>query len=76
MDNLSAHKTKEIGEFVVKNAHHPDWDTLAKAMAEHIRYRNRPTATTDYSKPNGATHRRMNTRITDTTFPDRPLAFM
>jgi transposase len=31
-----------IGEFVVKNADHPDWDTLAKAMAEHIRYRNGP----------------------------------
>lgn len=31
-----------IGEFVVKNADYPDWDTLAKAMAEHIRYRNRP----------------------------------
>lgn len=31
-----------IGEFVVKNADYPDWDTLAKAMAEHIRYRNGP----------------------------------
>jgi transposase len=31
-----------IGEFVVKNADHPNWDTLAKAMAEHIRYRNGP----------------------------------
>jgi transposase len=31
-----------IGEFVVKNADYPNWDTLAKAMAEHIRYRNGP----------------------------------
>jgi transposase len=31
-----------IGEFVVKNADYPGWDTLAKAMAEHIRYRNGP----------------------------------
>ena len=31
-----------IGEFVVKNADHPDWNTLAKAMADHIRYRNGP----------------------------------
>jgi len=31
-----------IGEFVVKNADYPDWDTLAKATAEHIRYRNGP----------------------------------
>jgi len=31
-----------IGEFVVKNADHPDWQELAKAMADHIRYRNGP----------------------------------
>jgi len=31
-----------IGEFVVKNADYPDWETLAKAMADHIRYRNGP----------------------------------
>ena len=31
-----------IGEFVVKNADYPDWDTVAKAMADHIRYRNGP----------------------------------
>jgi transposase len=31
-----------IGEFVVKNADYPNWDTLTKAMAEHIRYRNGP----------------------------------
>lgn len=31
-----------IGEFVVKNADYPDWPALAKAMAEHIRYRNGP----------------------------------
>lgn len=31
-----------IGEFVVKNTDYPDWPTLAKAMAEHIRYRNGP----------------------------------
>lgn len=31
-----------IGEFVVKNADYPDWETLATAMAEHIRYRNGP----------------------------------
>jgi transposase len=31
-----------IGEFVVRNADHPDWDTLAKAMANHIQYRNGP----------------------------------
>jgi transposase len=31
-----------IGEFVVKNADYPNWDTLAKAMADHIRYRNGP----------------------------------
>jgi transposase len=31
-----------IGEFVIKNADYPDWDALAKAMADHIRYRNGP----------------------------------
>jgi transposase len=31
-----------IGEFVIKNADYRDWDTLAKAMADHIRYRNGP----------------------------------
>jgi len=31
-----------IGEFVVNNADYPDWDTFAKAMADHIRYRNGP----------------------------------
>jgi transposase len=31
-----------IGEFVIKNADYPDWDTLAKAMADHIHYRNGP----------------------------------
>jgi transposase len=31
-----------IGEFVIKNADYPDWNTLAKATAEHIRYRNGP----------------------------------
>jgi transposase len=30
-----------IGEFVVKNADHRDWDTLAKAMADYISLRNR-----------------------------------
>ena len=34
-----------IGEFVVNNADYPDWDTLAKAMADYIHLRNRPTAT-------------------------------
>ncbi len=29
-----------INEFVINNADYPDWDTLAKAMADHIRYRN------------------------------------
>jgi transposase len=29
-----------IGEFVINNADYPDWPTLAKAMADHIRYRN------------------------------------
>jgi transposase len=31
-----------IGEFVVKNADYPDWDTLTRAMANHITYRNGP----------------------------------
>ena len=31
-----------IGEFVVKNADYPDWETLTKAMADHITYRNGP----------------------------------
>lgn len=31
-----------IGEFVVRNADHENWDVLAKAMADHIRYRNGP----------------------------------
>jgi transposase len=31
-----------VGEFVVNNADYPDWDTLAKAMAHHIHYRNGP----------------------------------
>lgn len=31
-----------IGEFVINNADYADWDTLAKAMADHIRYRNGP----------------------------------
>ena len=31
-----------IGEFVVKNADYRDWAALAKAMADHIQYRNGP----------------------------------
>jgi transposase len=31
-----------IGEFVINNADYPDWDTFAKATADHIRYRNGP----------------------------------
>src|SRR4051795_4085064 len=31
-----------IGEFVINNADYPDWNTLAKAMADHIHYRNGP----------------------------------
>ena len=31
-----------IGEFVINNADYPNWDALAKAMADHIRYRNGP----------------------------------
>jgi transposase len=31
-----------IGEFVINNADYADWDALAKAMADHIRYRNGP----------------------------------
>ena len=31
-----------IGEFVIKNADYADWGALAKAMADHIRYRNGP----------------------------------
>lgn len=30
-----------IGEFVINNADYPDWDALAKAMADHINLRNR-----------------------------------
>jgi transposase len=30
-----------IGEFVIKNADYPDWNTLAKAMADYIHLRNR-----------------------------------
>jgi transposase len=31
-----------IGEFVINNADYVTWDALAKAMADHIRYRNGP----------------------------------
>ena len=31
-----------IGEFVINNADYPSWDALAKAIADHIRYRNGP----------------------------------
>src|SRR3954451_15370405 len=31
-----------IGEFVINNADYDSWDALAKAMADHIRYRNGP----------------------------------
>jgi len=31
-----------IGEFVIKNADHLDWDSFALAIANHIRYRNSP----------------------------------
>ena len=31
-----------ISEFVINNADYPDWDALARAMADHIRYRNGP----------------------------------
>jgi transposase len=31
-----------IGEFVINNADYTNWDALAKAMADHIRYRNGP----------------------------------
>jgi hypothetical protein len=30
-----------VGEFVVKNADHADWDALAKAMADYIDLHNR-----------------------------------
>jgi transposase len=30
-----------VGEFVIKNADYPDWDTLARAMADYIHLRNR-----------------------------------
>jgi transposase len=30
-----------VGEFVINNADYPDWDTLAKAMADYINLRNR-----------------------------------
>jgi transposase len=30
-----------IGEFTIKNADYPDWDALAKAMADYISLRNR-----------------------------------
>ena len=33
---------RAIGEFVVNNADYPDWNTLKKAMADHIHYRNGP----------------------------------
>ena len=41
-----------IGEFVVNNADYPDWDTVKKAMADHIHYRTALTATSACSKPN------------------------
>lgn len=31
-----------INEFVINNADYPHWEALAKAMADHIRYRNGP----------------------------------
>jgi len=31
-----------IGEFVIRNADYHNWDTLARAMADHIHYRNGP----------------------------------
>lgn len=31
-----------IGEFVINNADYDSWDALARAMADHIRYRNGP----------------------------------
>lgn len=31
-----------IGEFVINNADYANWDILARAMADHIRYRNGP----------------------------------
>jgi transposase len=31
-----------IGEFVINNADYDSWDAPAKAMADHIRYRNGP----------------------------------
>jgi len=31
-----------INEFLVNNADYPDWNTLRKAMADHIQYRNGP----------------------------------
>ena len=31
-----------LNEFVLKSADYPDWHTLTRAMAEHIRYRNGP----------------------------------
>jgi transposase len=30
-----------VGEFVINNADYPDWETLAKAMADYINLRNR-----------------------------------
>ena len=43
-----------IGEFVVNNADYPDWNAVKKAMADHIHYRNGPTATNGSSRPNAA----------------------
>ncbi len=50
MDNLSTHKTDKIREWAESNnvelvftpTDYPDWDTLATATADHIRYRNGP----------------------------------
>src|SRR5437867_10548657 len=41
-----------IGEFVVKNADYPDWDTLARAMARahHLPQRTPPRPTPDQGR--------------------------
>src|SRR3954453_22886276 len=64
-----------IGEFVINNADYPDWDTLAKAMANHIHYRKGPhrdqrLITAERKAPNRG---RLTTMIPGKTFPADPL---
>jgi len=52
-----------INEFVVNNADYPDWDTVKKAITDHIHTATALTATNAYQSRTPPAHRRMTRQI-------------